>query len=90
MTRALMIVPALVALLAPGGGPAAAQERAWCLYETASDGGGAINCGFHNFAQCLASRPGGSSHCVPNPGFAANRSSTTDGGQASGRERRRQ
>jgi hypothetical protein len=88
MTRAFMIVPALVAVLASGVGSAAAQERPWCLYETASDGGGAINCGFHSFAQCLASRPGGSSHCVPNPGFAANRSST-DGSQATGRERRR-
>ena len=88
MTRAFMIVPALVAVLAPGGGPAAAQERAWCLYETASDGGGAINCGFHNFAQCLASRGAGSSHCAPNPAYMGDRSST-DGSQSVGRERRR-
>ena len=76
MTRAFMIVPALVAVARgrrrPGRGPGAGLGA--CT-ETASDGGGAINCGFHNFAQCLASRPGGSSHCVPNPGVAANRSS---------------
>ena len=65
MAKALLLT--VLAMLALGGGRAAAQERAWCLNETASDGGGAINCGFHTFAQCQASRPGGSSHCVPNP-----------------------
>jgi Protein of unknown function (DUF3551) len=88
MIRALMIALALAAMPAMAGGRAAAQERAWCLYETASDGGGAINCGFHSFGQCQASRPGGSSHCVPNPALAASRSST-NGSQTGHRERRR-
>ena len=88
MTRALMIVPALVAVLALGAGPAAAQERAWCLIRDRERRRRRDQLRLHSFAQCLASRPGGSSHCVPNPGIAANRSST-DGSQASGRERRR-
>jgi uncharacterized protein DUF3551 len=88
MTSALVIASAFAAAMAIGSDRAAAQSRSWCLYETASDGGGAINCGFHSFAQCQASRPGGSSHCVPNPATAGDRSST-DGSQTGGRERRR-
>jgi Protein of unknown function (DUF3551) len=84
MTKALVL--AVAAILLTGIGPGVAQQASWCLYETAGDGGGAINCGFHTFAQCQASRPGGSSHCVPNPALGGSRSST-DGSQSTGRRR---
>jgi Protein of unknown function (DUF3551) len=89
MAKCLMVTSVLAAMFAVTGRPADAQARSWCLYETASDGGGAINCGFHSFAQCQASRPGGSSHCVPNPAASAADRLSTDGSQTSGRERRR-
>ena len=83
MTKALMIVPVTVAMLALGGDYAAA-EGAWCFREP---GAGVRNCGFHSFAQCRASWAGGSSYCAPNPAFAGNRSSS--GSRPSGRDRRR-
>jgi uncharacterized protein DUF3551 len=86
MIKALMLASAVI--LSTGIGSSVAQQGSWCLYETAGDGGGAINCGFHTFAQCQASRPGGSSHCVPNPALGASRLST-DGNPSTGRERRR-
>ena len=66
--------------LAVGVAPAAAQER-WCLDEP---GAGVVSCGFHTFAQCQVSRPGGSTFCIQYPGVPAG---TT--GPPSGRERRR-
>jgi hypothetical protein len=62
-----MMISVLLTALTFGASEAVAQTRPWCLVETASDGGGSINCGFHTFEQCQASRPGGSSHCSPNP-----------------------
>ena len=82
MTNAILIVLTFVAVLAAGTGPAAAQARPWCFYDTSSTSGGPINCGFHSFEQCQAARAGGSSHCVPNPAFAGGRETTP-------RERRR-
>ena len=66
---ALVTILAAIGALSLGGDRAAAQTRPWCLFETAGDGGGAINCGFHTFEQCQASRAGGSSHCGQNPAF---------------------
>ncbi len=88
MTNAIVIVLTYVAVLAAGTGPAAAQARPWCFYDTSSTSGGPINCGFHSFEQCQAARAGGSSHCVPNPAFAGG-SPSTDGRETTPRERRR-
>ena len=38
--------------------PAAAQNNAWCAYENFA--GGATNCGFSTFQQCLAAVSGNS------------------------------
>lgn len=71
--------PYIAVVLAIGTGPATAQER-WCLDEP---GAGVVNCGFHTFAQCQASRPGGSTFCVQNP------AASSIAGPSSGRERRK-
>ena len=48
--------------------PAAAQNYPWCVYENFA-GGGATNCGFSTFQQCLAARTGNSDSCGPNPQY---------------------
>ena len=45
--------------------PAAAQGRAWCLYE--NDSRGAVRCGFYTFEQCQATRSGLGGSCAANP-----------------------
>jgi hypothetical protein len=47
--------------------PAAAQNYPWCVYENFA--GGATNCGFSTFQQCLAARTGNSDSCGPNPQY---------------------
>jgi hypothetical protein len=47
--------------------PAAAQNYPWCVYE--NFGGGATNCGFSTFQQCLAARTGNSDSCGANPQY---------------------
>ena len=56
---ALVTVLAAIVAVSLCGDRAAAQTRPWCLFETAGDGGGSVNCGFHTFQQCQASRAGG-------------------------------
>jgi hypothetical protein len=85
---ALVTILAAIGALSLGGDRATAQTRPWCLFETAGDGGGAINCGFHTFEQCQASRAGGSSHCGQNPAFVGSPLSS-EGKSQSTRERRR-
>jgi Protein of unknown function (DUF3551) len=77
--KALVLSLASV-VLATSVGPAIAQGAAWCLREP---GAGVVSCSFHSFAQCQASRPGGSTHCVQNPAQLG------AGGEISGRERRK-
>ena len=81
-------VLAVAVVLTVESGPAIAQQAPWCLYETAGDGGGAVNCGFHSFAQCQASRPGGSSHCVRNPALPSGPRTSIEGPKT-GRDPRR-
>ena len=51
--------------------PAAAQNYPWCVYENI--GGGATNCGFSTFQQCLAARTGNSDSCGANPRYQPSR-----------------
>jgi hypothetical protein len=85
MIKAAAIVLANIAVLAIGAGSASAQPRPWCFNDTSSLSGGPINCGFYTFDQCMASRAGGSSHCVPNPALAVGRPYTD--GMQTGRRR---
>ena len=70
MTKILVILLAAVAVLAIDADRAAAQGAAWCLI----GGNSGRSCGYYTFEQCLASRAGGSSQCVPNPNYQGNRS----------------
>ena len=45
--------------------PVRAQNYPWCLIY-GGDGGGATNCGFTTFAQCMATSAGGSDICIRN------------------------
>ena len=47
--------------------PAEAQSYPWCVYYDRD--GGATNCGFSTFQQCLAARAGNSDSCGPNPQY---------------------
>ena len=47
--------------------PAEAQTYPWCVYY--NRGGGATNCGFSTFQQCLAAGAGNSDSCGPNPQY---------------------
>ena len=46
--------------------PAEAQSYPWCVYYDRG-AGGATNCGFSTFQQCLAAWAGNSDSCGPNP-----------------------
>jgi hypothetical protein len=80
MSKTLLIVSMLSMPIVLVADQAAFAQTAWCLNEP---GAGVGNCGFHSFAQCQASRPGGSTYCSPRYGTAVESS------QGAGRERRR-
>jgi len=48
--------------------PAAAQNDRWCAYYDFAFGG-ATNCGFSTFRQCLATVSGVGGSCGPNPQY---------------------
>jgi hypothetical protein len=71
MSKVLLIVMlAFAAIAVDADRPA--QGAAWCLV-----GGDKRECGFYTFEACLASRSGGSSHCVQNPNFSGNQPSAS-------------
>ena len=47
------------------GGPAQAQNYPWCA-QYAGAGGGATNCGFVSYAQCMQTLQGMGGFCVQN------------------------
>ena len=48
--------------------PAEARDYPWCAYYNfGKDGGGATNCGWATFEQCLATVSGIGGSCGPNP-----------------------
>jgi Protein of unknown function (DUF3551) len=55
----------VLAALALTASPAAAQGRAWCLYENNSRG--AVRCSFYTFEQCQETRSGLGGSCAANP-----------------------
>jgi hypothetical protein len=68
--RAVLIVLALASLTAIGARPTAAEiYRPWCVQYQGSRGG-ATNCGFISFEQCMmTATPGSGGHCVQNPWY---------------------
>jgi hypothetical protein len=60
MTKLLMIVLVTVAAVLIDTDCGSAQAQGWCLND-----GDWRSCGYSTLQECLASRAGGSSHCVP-------------------------
>lgn len=77
---AALIVLALASLTAIGARPAVAEVyRPWCV-EYWGSRGGATNCGFHSYQQCLmTATPGSGAHCVQNPWYLQYGSGDTAG-----------
>jgi hypothetical protein len=64
----LLFVAAVVITVASGATPsAAAVLYPWCANYSGRGMGGAQNCGFVSFAQCLATVRGVGGTCGPNP-----------------------
>ena len=76
MTRIILIALAAVAALALETDRNSAQGAAWCLV----GGNSGRSCGYYTFEQCLASRAGGSTQCVPNPNDPGTRSDANRSG----------
>ncbi len=69
----------LVAATAFTAQPAIAQNDAWCaIYNVGF--GGATNCGFYTFEQCLATVRGIGGSCYRNPMFVGGGGPPDDGG----------
>ena len=69
--RAALALLVVVSVSAIHTRPAAAQYRPWCV-EYMGRGGGARNCTFSSFEQCMmTATPGSGGHCVRNPWHAA-------------------
>jgi len=77
---AALIVLALASLTAIDARPAVAEiYRPWCV-EYWGSRGGATNCGFHSYQQCLmTATPGSGAHCVQNPWYLQYGSGDTAG-----------
>ena len=45
----------------------AAADGPWCVVYDGGEGGGATNCGFQTYQQCLATSTGAGASCGPNP-----------------------
>jgi Protein of unknown function (DUF3551) len=44
----------------------AAADGPWCVVYDGGEGGGATNCGFSTYQQCLATSAGAGASCEPN------------------------
>jgi Protein of unknown function (DUF3551) len=65
--RLLLIIVGVFAAIVCIEKPAEAQNYPWCAYENLR--GGATNCGFSTFQQCLATVSGIGGSCGPNPQY---------------------
>lgn len=72
--RPLLLMLGIIVSLATLDGSASAQNYPWCAIYGASDTGGASNCGFTTFEQCMATLSGMGGFCerntqyIPPPG----------------------
>ena len=66
--RLLLIIVGVFAAIVCIEKPAEAQNYPWCAYyDFGGSGGGATNCGWATFEQCLATVSGIGGSCGPNP-----------------------
>jgi hypothetical protein len=64
--KSLLCAAAIVAVTSVLGTPAQAQNYPWCAQYSGGALGGATNCGFVSFQQCLATVSGIGGFCVRN------------------------
>jgi Protein of unknown function (DUF3551) len=64
--RIPMLVMAFFILSVGIGAPAEAQNYPWCAQYSGRALGGAMNCGFVSFAQCMATVSGIGGFCIQN------------------------
>jgi hypothetical protein len=64
-----LIALSAIAAVAAWTSPASASEYPWCAYYTGRDGG-ATNCGFVTYQQCMATISGIGGNCQPNPRYS--------------------
>ena len=69
--KIVIFVLATAAAMVTSGAPAQAQNYPWCLYWNSN--GGARNCGFISFPQCMQSAMGAGASCMANPGYEPNK-----------------
>jgi len=63
--RLLLIIVGAFAAIVSIERPAAARDYPWCAYYNFRHGGGATNCGWETFEQCLATVRGIGGSCGP-------------------------
>ena len=63
--RLMLFIPAVIVAMAAAGRPAEAQNYPWCA-QYAGAGGGAQNCGFVSFEQCVETVRGMGGFCQQN------------------------
>ena len=65
--RILLFILGVFVAVVCAEGPAEAQNYPWCAYYNFGQHGGATNCGFATFQQCLAAVSGVGRNCGANP-----------------------
>ena len=68
--KLLLSALAVIAASAALGTPAQAQNYPWCALYNGGGAGGGTNCGFVNFAQCMATLNGIGGFCTVNTQYA--------------------
>jgi hypothetical protein len=71
MRNAVLALMAFGAVCAIGAAPAAAKDYPYCI-KGCDFGGGAGNCSFSSYQQCLATASGRDATCAANPYFSQN------------------
>jgi hypothetical protein len=71
MRKAVLALMALSAACAIDAAPAAAKDYPYCI-KGCDFGGGAGDCSFSSYQQCLATASGRDASCAANPAFNAN------------------
>jgi hypothetical protein len=67
---AMKHLPLLLGILAATASDAKAQNYPWCAHY-AGGGGGATNCGFVSYAQCMQTLQGMGGFCEPNTQYVS-------------------
>jgi Protein of unknown function (DUF3551) len=66
LLKSCLLMLGLVAASIVPGAPAQAQNYPWCAQYMGGDMGGAMNCGFVSFDQCMATVRGMGGFCMQN------------------------